>query len=153
MQENLNHPNNLHHKLQRVLWNRRVVCHSHNSPPMVSSSVNKSKPHPKSCALKIYITTPMWVVVNLEASCLEIFLPKCCYHFWFHCVQYALLISYTYIWWPRQFRVCKSVHHHTFKWINQPDAEISQVYWLSFKYSSTCFGHPHAHHQELQQLQ
>jgi hypothetical protein len=21
---------------------------------------------------------------------------------------------------------------------------------LSFKYSSTCFGHPHAHHQELQ---
>jgi len=24
---------------------------------------------------------------------------------------------------------------------------------LSFKYSSTCFGHPHAHHQELQQLQ
>jgi hypothetical protein len=29
----------------------------------------------------------------------------------------------------------------------------SQVYYLSFKYSSTCFGHPHAHHQELQQLQ
>jgi hypothetical protein len=24
---------------------------------------------------------------------------------------------------------------------------------LSFKHSSTCFGHPHAHHQELQQLQ
>jgi len=23
-----------------------------------------------------------------------------------------------------------------------------QVYWLSFKYSSTCFGHPLAHHQE-----
>ena len=35
------------------------------------------------------------------------------------------------------------------KWINQPDAAISQVYYLSFKYSSTCFGHPHAHHQEL----
>ena len=47
------------------------------------------------------------------------------------------------------FRVCKSLHHHTFKWINQPDAAISQVYCLSFKYSSTCFGHPHAHHQEL----
>jgi hypothetical protein len=28
-----------------------------------------------------------------------------------------------------------------------------EVYYLSFKYSSTCFGHPHAHHQELQQLQ
>jgi len=25
----------------------------------------------------------------------------------------------------------------------------SQVYYLSFKYSSTCFGHPRAHHQEL----
>jgi hypothetical protein len=48
-----------------------------------------------------------------------------------------------------KFRVCKSVHHHTFKWINQRDAAISQVYHLSFKYSSTCFGHPHAHHQEL----
>jgi hypothetical protein len=52
------------------------------------------------------------------------------------------------IMWYR-FRVCKSVQHHTFKWINQPDAAISQVYYLSFKYSSTCFGHPHAHHQEL----
>jgi len=38
-------------------------------------------------------------------------------------------------------------------WINQPDAATSQVYYLSFKYSSTCFGHPHAYHQELQQLQ
>jgi hypothetical protein len=33
---------------------------------------------------------------------------------------------------------------------NQPDAATSQVYCLSFKYSSTCFWHPHAHHQELQ---
>ena len=48
-----------------------------------------------------------------------------------------------------EFRVCTSVHHRTFKWINQPDAAISQVYCLSFKYSSTCFGHPHAHHQGL----
>jgi hypothetical protein len=38
----------------------------------------------------------------------------------------------------------------TFKRINQPDAAISQVYYLSFKYSSTCFGHPHVHRQELQ---
>jgi len=38
-----------------------------------------------------------------------------------------------------------------FKYINQPDATISQVYYLTFTrmYSSTCFGHPHAHHQEL----
>jgi len=33
--------------------------------------------------------------------------------------------------------------------MNQPNAAISQVYYLSFKYSSTCFWHPHAHHQEL----
>ena len=52
-----------------------------------------------------------------------------------------------------KFGVCKSVHHHTFNWINQPVGANSQVYYLSFKYSSTCFGHPHAHHQELQQLQ
>ena len=51
------------------------------------------------------------------------------------------------------FRVCKSVHPHNFNWINQPDVAASQVYYLSFKYSSTCFWHPHAHHQELQQLQ
>jgi len=35
-----------------------------------------------------------------------------------------------------KFRVYKSVHHHTFKWINQPDAAILQVYYMSFKYSS-----------------
>jgi len=35
------------------------------------------------------------------------------------------------------------------KYINQPDASISQIYCSSFRYSSTCFGHPHAHHQEL----
>jgi len=40
-----------------------------------------------------------------------------------------------------------------FNFINQQDAAASQVYYLSFKYSSTCFGHPHAHNQELQQLQ
>jgi hypothetical protein len=33
--------------------------------------------------------------------------------------------------------------------MKQPDAAVSQVYYFSFKYSSTCFGHPHAHHQEL----
>jgi hypothetical protein len=48
-----------------------------------------------------------------------------------------------------KFRVCKSMHHHTFKWINQLDVATSQVYYLSFRYSSTCFGHPHAHRQEL----
>jgi len=32
---------------------------------------------------------------------------------------------------------------------HQPDATISLVYYLTFIYSSTRFGHPHAHHQEL----
>ena len=37
------------------------------------------------------------------------------------------------------------------KSINQPDATVSQVYYLKFTrmYSSTCFGRPHAHHQEI----
>jgi hypothetical protein len=33
--------------------------------------------------------------------------------------------------------------------INQPDATVSQVYYLTFMYGSTCFGRLHAHHQEL----
>jgi hypothetical protein len=36
-----------------------------------------------------------------------------------------------------------------FKKINQPDATISQVYYLMFRCRSTCFGRLHAHYQEL----
>jgi len=36
-----------------------------------------------------------------------------------------------------------------FKYINQLDTTTSQVYYLTFMYSSTCFGRPHVHHQEL----
>jgi len=36
-----------------------------------------------------------------------------------------------------KFRVCKSVHHHTFNWINQQDAATSQVYFSS---SSSSWG-------------
>jgi len=43
---------------------------------------------------------------------------------------------------PTIFSVCKSVHHHTFKLINQPDASTIHIYCSSFKYSSTCFEHP-----------
>jgi hypothetical protein len=60
--------------------------------------------------------------------------------------------SLKFVMTVRGFIVCQSVHHHTFNRTNQPDAATSQVYYLSFKYTSTCFGHPHAHHQELQQL-
>jgi hypothetical protein len=54
--------------------------------------------------------------------------------------------------WP-SFKPKQNTDKITFllKLINQPDAANSQVYYeyLSFKYSSTCFNHPHAHHQEL----
>jgi len=33
--------------------------------------------------------------------------------------------------------------------INQQDATVSQVYYLTFTCGSTCFGRLHAHHQEL----
>jgi len=36
-----------------------------------------------------------------------------------------------------------------FQYINQPDATVSQVYYLTFTYGSICFGRPQAHHQEL----
>ena len=48
-----------------------------------------------------------------------------------------------------KFKVCKSVHHHTIQINHQLDATISSVYYLTFIYNSTCFGRPHAHHQEL----
>jgi len=83
--------------------------------------------------------------------------PKCFSYGICHYSEFILLTSTTTITHladgMNKFRVCKSVHHHTFNWINQPETATSQVYYLSFRYSSTCFGHPHAHHQELQQLQ
>ena len=51
-----------------------------------------------------------------------------------------------------QMKMKLSIFLPVFNFINQQDVAASQVYYL-FKYSSTCFGHPHAHHQELQQLQ
>jgi hypothetical protein len=33
--------------------------------------------------------------------------------------------------------------------INQLDATVSQIYHLTFMYSSACFGRPYAYHQEL----
>jgi hypothetical protein len=46
------------------------------------------------------------------------------------------------------FKVCKPLHHHTIQINHQLDATIFPVYYLTFIYSSTCFGRPHAHHQE-----
>jgi len=39
------------------------------------------------------------------------------------------------------------VHHHSIQISHQLDSTISPVFYLTFIYSSTCFGHPHAHHQ------
>ena len=55
----------------------------------------------------------------------------------FYCPTLDILNFLVIICRVFSFRVCKSVHHHTFNWINQPDAANSQVYYLSFKYSST----------------
>jgi hypothetical protein len=41
------------------------------------------------------------------------------------------------------------VHHHTIQIIHQLNATIFPVFYLTFIYSSTCFGRPHAHHREL----
>jgi hypothetical protein len=48
-----------------------------------------------------------------------------------------------------KFKVCKSVHHHTIQINHRLDATISPVFYLTFIYSSTCFGRPHANQQEL----
>ena len=47
------------------------------------------------------------------------------------------------------FKFCKSVRHHTIQINHQLDATIFPAFYLTFIYSSTCFGRPHAHHQEL----
>ena len=56
--------------------------------------------------------------------------------------------SYKYRCWYTTKR-CKTTQQIQFKYINQLDATTSKVYYLTFMYSSTCFGRPHAHHQEL----
>jgi hypothetical protein len=53
------------------------------------------------------------------------------------------------VWQSVVFNVCKSVHHHKIQINHQLDATISPVYYSTFIYSSTCFGSPYAHHQEL----
>jgi len=70
-------------------------------------------------------------------------------------VGYLMIQLHWIRWEDQEHYVGKDLKQtaFAFNWINQSDTATSQVYYLSFKYSSTCFGHPHAHHQELQQLQ
>jgi hypothetical protein len=47
------------------------------------------------------------------------------------------------------FKVCKSVHHRSIQ-INLPTRRNNfSSLLLTFMYSSTCFGRPHAHNQKL----
>jgi len=48
----------------------------------------------------------------------------------------------------KQCDIGKSVRRHTIQ-INQLDATVSQVYYLTFICHPACFGRLHAHHQEL----
>jgi len=41
------------------------------------------------------------------------------------------------------------IYHHLSPSSHFQHLKISPVYYLTFIYSSTCFGRPHAHHQEL----
>jgi hypothetical protein len=41
------------------------------------------------------------------------------------------------------------MHHRTIQITHQPDATVFQFIILTLVYSSTCFGHFPAHHQEL----
>jgi hypothetical protein len=72
-------------------------------------------------------------------------------HNWFLFYPFLITVNPTAIWnsivWDISGVIQITIN--TFKQINQPDATISQVYYLSFMYSSTCFGCPHAHHQDL----
>jgi hypothetical protein len=47
-----------------------------------------------------------------------------------------------------KFKFCKPMHHRTIQINHQPDATVFQFIILTFVYSSTCFGHFPAHHQE-----
>jgi hypothetical protein len=47
---------------------------------------------------------------------------------------------------PKSFKNANLIQ---IKIINKLDVTIPQVYYLTFMYSSTCFGRPRAHHQEL----
>ena len=80
----------------------------------------------------------------------------------FYTVVYVMIILTLKVSWQQvrsvvlkknqslQFKVCKSVHHHsTIQIDHQPDATIFQFIILTFIYSSTCFGRFPAHHQEL----
>ena len=47
------------------------------------------------------------------------------------------------------FKVCKSVHHRSIQINLRTRCNNFSSLLLKFMYSSTCFGRPHAHHQEL----
>ena len=98
---------------------------------------------------------------NLKSSVLRKGLSTCLFfwttiHFWWWLkyraetcskTEYKAIYNIYMVFF--KFKVCKSVHHRTIQINHEPDATIFQFIILTFVYSSTCFGHFPAHHQEL----
>jgi hypothetical protein len=69
---------------------------------------------------------------------------------YFIMLPFLVLVLFTfYIQGVLKCKVCKSVHHHTIQINHQSHAKVFQFIILTVVYSSTCFGHFPAHHQEL----
>jgi hypothetical protein len=82
-----------------------------------------------------------------QASYTRLPIPGCLYQ-----AAYTILPIPGFLYQAAYTRLPIPIHvQHTtpFKQSNQPDATVSQVYYLTFICRSTCFRRPHAHHQEL----
>jgi hypothetical protein len=64
-------------------------------------------------------------------------------------VPYFATLSQKGTIFEKKIEICRSVHHRTIQINLQPDETILQFIILTFIYTSTCFGHFPAHHQEL----
>jgi hypothetical protein len=81
-----------------------------------------------------------------------------CHHQWQKSTIKLNLLTCHSGWFFHGFPQCKHVNpststytivYSTIQTNLQLNATISPVFYLTFIYSSTCFGRPHAHHQEL----
>jgi hypothetical protein len=97
-----------------------------------------------------------WHIINLTVSFWEFSLwrvvmsilqLKIEIQFYF-CIKQQTKLWFCNVKFLHFFKVCKSVHHHTFYINHQPDAKLFQFIILTFIYSSTCFGRFPAYHQE-----
>ena len=63
--------------------------------------------------------------------------------------QGGISLSIKDMYYLQSFILLNHLHLTSIQINHQLDATISPVYYLTFIYSSTCVGRPHAHHQEL----